>query len=130
MEQEEYLENAENRLEYVVDDIINKPTADDRMLALLEVLTEVEVVPDVGRYYTFIYQPKTPRIRYDQNPLIACISVDRWGFKGINYHWAATGESPYRNYTWDEVIGNLHVLYPLEVRDARSIPYQYFRINN
>ena len=125
MEQEEYLESAENRLEYVVDDIINKTTADDRMLALLEVLEETEVVPDVGRYYTFVYQPKTPRIRYDQNPLIACVSVDRWWFKGLNYHWGK-----FRNYTWNEVIGNLHVIYPLELRDARSIPTQYFRINN
>ena len=125
MEQEEYLERDENRLEYVVDDIINKTTADDRMIALLEVLEETEVVPDVGRYYTFVYAPKTPRIRYDQNPLIACVSVDRWGFKGLNYHWGK-----FRNYSWNEVIGNLHVIYPLELRDARSIPIQYFRINN
>ena len=125
MEQEEYLENAENRLEYVVDDIINKSNADDRMISLLEVLTETEVVPDVGRYYTFVYQPKTSKIKYDQNPLIACVSVDKWGFKGLNYHWGK-----FRNYTWDEVIGNLHILYPLEVTDARSIPTQYFLINN
>ena len=125
MEQEDYLESAENRLEYVVDDIINKSSSDDRMIALIEVLTETEVVPDVGRYYTFVYKPKTPRIRYDQNPLIACVSIDRWGFNGLNYHW---GE--FRNYTWEEIIGNLHVIYPLELKDARSIPYQNFLINN
>jgi len=125
MEQEEYLESAKNRLEYIVDDIINRPNADDRMIALLDVLTEVEIVPDVGRYYTFVYKPKTPRIRYDQNPLIACVSVERWGFKGLNYHWGK-----FRNYTWDEVIGNLHLLYPLEITDARSIPTQNFLINN
>ena len=125
MEQEEYLENAENRLEYVVDDIINKTTADDRMIALLEVLEETEVVPDVGRYYTFVYAPKTPRIRYHLNLVKASVSVDRWGFKGLNYHWGK-----FRNYSWNEVIGNLHVIYPLELRDARSIPIQYFRINN
>jgi len=130
MEQEEYLESDTNRLEYVVDDIINLPDADDRMLALTEVLREVEVVPDVGRYYTFIYQPKTPRIEYDQFPLIACIGLFKWGFRGINYHWAARGGEPYRNYTWQEVIGNLHVVYPLELNDARSIPYQSFKINN
>ena len=130
MEQEEYLESDTNRLEYVVDDIINLPDADDRMLALTEVLREVEVVPDVGRYYTFIYQPKTPRIEYDQFPLIACIGLFKWGFRGINYHWAARGGDPYRNYTWQEVIGNLHVVYPLELNDARSIPYQSFKINN
>lgn len=121
MEQEEYLESAENRLEYVVDDIINKSNADDRMISLLEVLTETEVVPDVGRYYTFVYQPKTSKIKYDQNPLIACVSVDKWGFRGLNYHWGK-----FRNYTWNEVIGNLHLIYPLELRDARSIPYQHF----
>ena len=125
MEQEEYLESAENRLEYVVDDIINKSSADDRMMSLLEVLTETEVVPDVGRYYTFVYQPKTPRIKYDQNPLIACVSIDRWGFKGLNYHWGK-----FRNYTCEEVIGSLHLIYPMELSDVRSIPYQYFRINN
>ena len=125
MEQEEYLESAKNRLEYIVDDIINRPNADDRMIALLDVLTEVEIVPDVGRYYPFVYKPKTPRIRYDQNPLIACVSVERWGFKGLNYHWGK-----FRNYTWDEVIGNLHLLYPLEITDARSIPTQNFLINN
>ena len=79
MEQEEYLESAENRLEYVVDEIINKRTADDRMIALLEVLTEVEVIPDVGRYYTFVYQPKTPKIKYDQNPLIDLVSLSSSG---------------------------------------------------
>lgn len=130
MEQEEYLESETNRLEHVVDDIINLPDADDRMLALTEVLTEVEVVPDVGRYYTFIYQPKTPRIEYDQFPLIACIGLFKWGFRGINYHWAARSGDPYRNYTWQEVIGNLHLVYPLELNDARSIPYQSFKINN
>jgi|TARA_B100001142_G_scaffold72428_1_gene73188 hypothetical protein len=129
MEQEEYLKNDTNRLEYVVDDIINELTPDDRMLALLGALPEVEVVPDVGRYYTFIYTPKTPRIQYDEFPLIACIDVLEWGFKGINYHWAATGQNPFRNYTWDEVQSNLHVIYPLELNDTRSIPYQNFKIN-
>ena len=130
MEQEEYLKSDTNRLDPLVDDIINEPSADDRMLALIGVLEEVEVVPDVGRYYTFIYTPKTPRIEYDQFPLVACIGIFQWGFRGINYHWAARGQDPFRNYTWDEIQSNLHVLYPLELNDARSIPYQSFRINN
>jgi len=29
-----------------------------------------------------------------------------------------------------EVIGNLHVVYPMELEDLRSIPYQKFEINN
>ena len=125
MEQEEYLEDQRNRLEYNVDYIINLEDADDRMLAVTEILTETEIIPSVGRYYTFIYAPKTPRIRYDQFPLIACTDVQRWGFRGYNVHWP-----DFRNYTWEEVIGYLHLGYPLEMTDLRSIPYQNFKINN
>ena len=125
MEQEEYLEDQRNRLERDVSDIIALYDADDRMLAVTEILTETEVVPDVGRYYTFIYAPKTPRIRYDQFPLIACVHIEKWGFRGYNFHWPA-----FRNYTWEEVVGYLHTAYPLEMNDLRSIPYQNFQINN
>ena len=125
MEQEEYLEDQRNRLERDVSDIIALYDADDRMLAVTEILTETEVVPDVGRYYTFIYAPKTPRIRYDQFPLIACVHIEKWGFRGYNFHWPA-----FRNYTWEEVVGYLHTAYPLEMPDLRSIPYQNFQINN
>ena len=125
MEQEEYLEDQRNRLERDVSNIIALDDADDRMLAVTEILTETEVVPDVGRYYTFIYAPKTPRIRYDQFPLIACVGIFQWGFRGYNFHWPA-----FRNYTWEEVVVYLHTAYPLEMNDLRSIPYQNFQINN
>ena len=125
MEQEEYLEDQRNRLERDVSNIIALDNADDRMLAVTEILTETEVVPDVGRYYTFIYAPKTPRMRYDQFPLIACVHIEKWGFRGYNFHWPA-----FRNYTWEEVVGYLHTAYPLEMNDLRSIPYQNFQINN
>ena len=125
MEQEEYLEDQRNRLERDVSNIIALDDADDRMLAVTEILTETEVVPDVGKYYTFIYAPKTPRIRYDQFPLIACVGIFKWGFRGYNFHWPA-----FRNYTWEEVVGYLHTAYPLEMPDLRSIPYQNFKINN
>ena len=81
MDQEEYLESANNRFEYIVDDIISESSADDRMQKIMEVATDVEIIPDVGRYYTFIYFQNT-RMQYDQNPLIACVEVQRWGFKG------------------------------------------------
>ena len=124
MEQEDYLVSDTNRVENLVDDVIAEGQPDDMFLRLMEILTTTEVLPQVGRYYTFIYSPKTPRIRYDQFPLIACIGVYPWGFKGINYHWG-----DYRNYNWTEVVGNLHVVYPLELNDMRSIPYQKIRLN-
>ena len=125
-EQEEYLENQTNRLEHVVKDIIGMPEVDDRFLAVMETLNDsVVTTPNVGRYYTFIYDPKTPRIRYDQFPLIACVGLFKWGFRGINYHWPG-----FRNYDWQQSIGNLYQAYPGEINDLRSIPYQNFKINN
>ena len=125
MEEEEYQESTLNRLEHVVSDIIAMPDPDDMMLAVTETLTETELIPDIGKYYTFIYAPKTPRIRYDQFPLIACVGLFRWGFRGMNYHWGGD----FRNYTWNEVLGQLHIAYPMEMDDLRSIPYQNFKIN-
>lgn len=123
-EQEQYLENKTLRTEDLIDVCVGLTDADDKMTEVLERLSEVEVVPNVGRYYTFIYQPKTPRIRYDQYPLIACTEVNQWGFRGINYHWGS-----WRNYTWEEVQSNLHVIYPMELEDLRSIDYQKFQLN-
>ena len=125
MEEEEYQESTLNRLEHVVSDIIAMEDPDDMMLAVTETLTETELIPEIGKYYTFIYAPKTPRIRYDQFPLIACVGLFRWGFRGMNYHWGGD----FRNYTWEEVLGQLHIAYPMEMEDLRSIPYQNFKIN-
>jgi hypothetical protein len=91
------------------------------MLEIMDVFRETEFIPDVGRYYTFIYLPKTPDIRFDQFPLIACTDVQRWGFKGINFHW---GES--RSYTWQEVSGKLHIIENNEIDYLRSVNYARF----
>ena len=122
MKQEKYLRSRTNRVEHLVDQTANMTDPDDMMLDIIATLRETTPVPDVGRYYTFVYRPKPPRIRYDEYPLIACVGLYKWGFRGINYHW---GE--YRNYDWLEVVGNLHLIYPLELRDMRSIPYQKFQ---
>ena len=126
MEQEDYLASDTQRVENLVDKIRTSGGPDDMFLEIMQILTTKDLVPEVGKYYTFIYQPKTPRIKYDEFPLIACIGVYNWGFKGINYHWG-----DFRNYTWQEVGNNdLLVVYPNELQDMRSIPYQKFRINN
>ena len=76
-EQEQYLESDTLRTEDLIDVCEGLTDPDDKMAEVLERLSEVEVVPDVGRYYTFIYRPKTPRIRYDEYPLIAVLkSID------------------------------------------------------
>ena len=95
--------------------------ADDIMMNIMEVFTQTEVVPDAGNYYTFVYNAKTPGV-YDEFPLFAVTYVDRWGFQGINFHWGAS-----RNYTWMEIVGNLHVIQNDEIDYLRSLPYAKFK---
>ena len=71
-----------------------------------------------------VYQPKTPNIQYDEFPLVAVTDVFNWGFKGLNFHWGNV-----RQYTWQEVIGNLHIVNSTEVESLRTIPFAKFRIN-
>jgi len=108
-----------------VNRITSLSDPDDMMFEIISILRDQVVIPDPGNYYTFIYKASTPRIEYDQFPLIACVGIFRWGFRGLNYHWGN-----FRNYTWEEVIGYLHPVNDLELKTLRSIPYQNFTINN
>lgn len=101
---------------------LNDP--DDLMLAIMEILKEEVLYPEPGKFYTFLYRPKTPNIEYDQHPLIACTSLEKWGFKAINFHWRES-----RQYTWEEVSGKLHVVRYEELDEMLSIPYAKFRLN-
>lgn len=91
------------------------------MMEIMDVFRDTEFIPDVGKYYTFIYLPKTQEIEFDQFPLIACLEVQKWGFKGLNFHWGSV-----RNYTWLEVAGKLHTIKNNEIEYLRSIPYARF----
>jgi hypothetical protein len=97
---------------------------EDLMMVIMEVLKEEVLYPEPGKFYTFLYRPKTPEIEYDQHPLIACTSLEKWGFRGMNFHWRK-----YRNYTWEEVSGKLHVIKYDELDEMLSIPYAKFRLN-
>ena len=91
------------------------------MMEIMDVFRETEFIPDVGKYYTFIYIPKTQGIDFDQFPLIACTDIQRWGFKGLNFHWGTV-----RNYTWLEVAGKLHTIKNNEIDYLRSVRYARF----
>ena len=97
---------------------------EDLMMVIMEVLKEEVLYPEPGKFYTFLYRPKTPEIEYDQHPLIACTSLEKWGFRGMNFHWRKS-----RQYTWAEVIGKLHVIKYDELDEMLSIPYAKFRLN-
>ena len=112
-------DDKHNRIRGVVDNLIGTEDADDLMMELMEALNNtVTPVPDVGKYYAFVYSPKTPTIEYDAHPLVAVTDLFRWGFKGFNYHWGQM-----RQYPWTEVVGQLYEIYPEELADAREIPF-------
>jgi len=97
---------------------------EDLMMIIMELFREEVLYPEPGKFYTFVYNPKTPEIEYDQHPLIACTSLERWGFKAINFHWQQA-----RQYTWSEVAGKLHTIKFNELDELLAIPYAKFRLN-
>ena len=112
-----------NRIEAVKDELeksVNDP--EDLMLIIMEALNNtVTPIPEVGQFYTFIYNAKTPNITYDQHPLIACTDLQSWGFKGLNFHWRQS-----RNYTWEELAGQLYIVEYAELDDLLRFPYGKF----
>ena len=109
------------RTEELQEQIEEVSDADDIMMNIMEVFSQTEIIPDAGNYYTFVYNAKTPGV-YDEFPLVAVTYVDRLGFQGINFHWGAS-----RNYTWMEIVGNLHVIQNDEIDYLRSLPYAKFK---
>ena len=114
-----------NRLRSVTDSIIGTEHPDDLMIELMNVLNESGKVPDSGKYYIFVYNPKTPNIKYDQNPFVAVSDVFSWGFRGINFHWGKV-----RQYIWDEIVGEIYEVYQSEIKDLQTIPFGNFRLNS
>jgi hypothetical protein len=110
-----------------IDDITD---SEEIMIEIISLFKDLEIVPEPGKYYTFIYNAKTPKMKYDQHPLIAALQVFSWGFRGLNFHWQDVDPSQcIRNYTWNEVAGQLHVVYNNEIEFMKGINYSKFRIN-
>ena len=110
-----------NRLE---GNTINNGTYDqeEMMLEIMELLNDtVTPVPDVGTLCTFVYNAKTPGVTYDQHPLVAVTELFQWGFRGLNFHWRE-----YRQYTWEELAGQVYIVQREELDDLLSIPYAKF----
>ena len=110
-----------NRLE---GNNINNGTNDqeEMMLEIMELLNDtVTPVPDVGTLCTFVYNAKTPGVTYDQHPLVAVTDLFQWGFRGLNFHW-----QEYRQYTWEELAGQVYIVQREELNDLLSIPYAKF----
>ena len=116
----------DNRVREYLSDLNNRTNdPEEMMLEIMEALNDtVTPIPEVGKFYTFVYNAKTPDITYDQHPLIACTSLEGWGFKGLNFHWRQS-----RNYTWEELAGELYIVQWNELDDLLAIPYGKFILN-
>ena len=118
--------NPTERVEELKRMVLDANTTDPEeiMLLIMELFTIEEILPEVGKLYNFIYNPKTPNITYDQHPLIACVDLFKWGFRGLNFHW-----QEYRNYTWAEVAGKLHLVEFQELDELLALQYGKFLLN-
>ena len=111
-----------NIIEPIKEELETTNDPEDLMLMIMDALKDtVSPIPEVGKFYTFVYNAKTPRIQYDQHPLIACTDLQQWGFKGLNFHWQQS-----RNYTWEELAGQLYIVDYNELDDLLAIPYAKF----
>ena len=119
-------QGEDNRIRTSLSELNNQTNdPEEMMLEIMDALNDtVTPIPDVGNFYTFVYNAKTPGESYDQHPLIACTSLERWGFRGLNFHW-----QKYRNYTWGELAGQLYIVRPNELDDLLAIPYGKFILN-
>ncbi len=111
-----------SRISVLLKKLIGTENADDLMIEIISILTESKDPPKVGKFYIFVYNAKTPNMRYDQNPLVAITNVYDWGFRGINYHWGEV-----RQYTWDEVAGGMYEVTKEEVEELKRIPFGNIR---
>ena len=123
---EEQMEE-DNRIREYLSDLNNRTNdPEEMMLEIMDVLnTTVTPIPDPGNFYTFVYNAKTPGETYDQHPLIACVELFPWGFRGLNFHWRK-----YRNYTWEELAGQLYIVEWQELDELLSLQYGKFLLNN
>ncbi|MBF90094.1 MAG: hypothetical protein CMG75_10685 [Candidatus Marinimicrobia bacterium] len=114
-----------SRLSGIAQSIMGGEDPDDLMIEIMEALNDtVTPIPDVGEFYVFVYNPKTPEIKFDQNPFVAVTKIYSWGFRGLNFHW---GEN--RQYTWNEIAGQLYQVTNDEINDLEKIPFAKFRFN-
>ena len=118
-----------SRVNTILKNLIGKENPDDLMEEILSVLTETEIIPEIGNIYTFVYAAKTPNIQYDQYPLVLVTNVFPWGFVGNNFHWGISPRGSMRQYTWQEVVGSLHLVRNEELNDLRTIPYCSIKLN-
>lgn len=80
--------NRSNRFHAYKESLKGNETPEEMMDEILRLAEGTErTIIQSGKYYTFVYYAKTPRIRYDRHPLIKGGVILPKGFNGFNFHW-------------------------------------------
>ena len=112
-------------MESIKEELEAENDQEDQMLLIMDALRDtVTPAPEPGTICTFVYNAKTPGITYDQHPLVAVTELFQWGFRGLNFHWRK-----YRQYTWEELAGQVYIVQPDELDDLLSAQYGKFVLN-
>ena len=106
-----------DRVKQLLDNEARGKGPDRNFADLIDIISPSVIIPETDKYYVFAYKAKTPRIRYDQYPLVYVTAVYKWGFQGYNFHWEGT-----RQYTWAEVITNLYEVVDEELNSVEKLP--------
>ena len=103
---------------------LNGTEKPDRLMnEIMSILSGTEsAYPLQGRYYTYIYYAKTPKILYDQHPLILAGDMLPKGFLGFNYHLGKIRQ--YNTADGDRLVSGLYELSQQEFSTLRSVPYR------
>ena len=108
-----------NRIQGILRKATGKPEYNMRLL--LNSLSPSTIVPEVDKYYVFVYKAKTKGIVYDMHPFVTCSSLYKWGFIGFNFHW-----NEYRRYSWTEIVSNLYEIQEQELNSMEQYPVAKF----
>lgn len=111
-----------NRFKNFKESLIGTETPQELMNEILSKLEETQrPYPIAGRYYTYIYYAATPKIIYDQHPLIKAGDLLSTGFRGFNYHLRRIRQ--YNTVDGDRLISGLYEINEQEFATLRTIPY-------
>ena len=78
------LQRQQSKIDLLFERTKGITSPEELMDIILQIFDQTEGLPQVGKFYTFRYAAKTPKIKYDRHPLIAMLSYDDKGFEGLN----------------------------------------------
>lgn len=112
-----------NRISPILREITGMDNPDNIMIEIIDALKDSEsgYTPIPGKYYTYIYYAKTPRIVYDRYPLIMAVENLSRGFIGFNFHLG-----DYRRYNTsdgDRMATELYQMSANEFESLRRVSY-------